>query len=46
MYNWTTLPPLHRDPFDRLLLSQSICKGLVILTPDPFIYAYPVRWEW
>lgn len=42
----STLPPIHRDPFDRLLVSQSICKGLVVLTPDPLIHAYPVRWEW
>ncbi len=41
-----TLPSIHNDPFDRLLVSQSICKGLVILTPDPLIHAYPVRWEW
>ena len=40
------LPPIHRDPFDRLLVSQSICKGLVVLTPDLLIHAYPVRWEW
>lgn len=42
----STLPSIHRDPFDRLLVSQSICRGLVILTPDPLIHAYPVRWEW
>ena len=42
----STLPSIHRDPFDRLLISQSICRGLVILTPDPLIHAYPVRWEW
>ncbi len=42
----STLPSVHRDPFDRLLVSQSICRGLVILTPDPLIHAYPVRWEW
>lgn len=42
----STLPPIHRDPFDRLLVSQSICKGLVVLTPDPLIHGYPVRWEW
>ena len=42
----STLPALHKDRFDRLLVSQSICKGLVILTPDPLIQAYPVRWEW
>ena len=29
------LPSLHRDPFDRLLVSQAIVHGLTILTPDP-----------
>ncbi len=42
----STSPPLHKDPFDRLLVTQSICKGPVILTPDPLIQAYSVRWEW
>ncbi len=40
------LPPLHKDPFDRLLISQAICNGLIILTPDPLIQRYPARWEW
>src|SRR5258708_39955228 len=31
------LPPLHRDPFDRMLVSQAIAGGLVIVTPDPLI---------
>lgn len=40
------LPPLHRDPFDRALIAQSIQKGLVLLTPDPLIRQYPVAAEW
>jgi len=40
------LPPLHRDPFDRMLICQAIEKGLVILTPDPLITRYPVRTAW
>ena len=31
------LPWLHRDPFDRMLVSQAIVHGLTILTPDPLI---------
>ncbi len=42
----STLPSLHKDPFDRLLVSQSICKGLVILTAHPPVHAYPARREW
>jgi len=37
---------LHRDPFDRMLISQSIAHGLAIVTPDPAITQYPVRVIW
>jgi PIN domain nuclease of toxin-antitoxin system len=37
-----TLPPLHRDPFDRLLIAQALEHGLTILTVDPAVRAYPV----
>ncbi|MBI4476302.1 MAG: type II toxin-antitoxin system VapC family toxin [Acidobacteria bacterium] len=40
------LPALHRDPFDRMLVSQSIVHGLTILTPDPLITQYPGRTVW
>lgn len=40
------LPALHRDPFDRILVSQAIVHGLVILSPDPLITAYPARTAW
>jgi PIN domain nuclease of toxin-antitoxin system len=40
------LPALHRDPFDRMLVSQAICHGLQIATPDPLVRAYPCRTFW
>jgi PIN domain nuclease of toxin-antitoxin system len=40
------LPKLHRDPFDRLLVSQAIVHGLTILTPDPLVIQYPARTTW
>jgi PIN domain nuclease of toxin-antitoxin system len=40
------LPPLHRDPFDRMLIAQAIALGLAIVTPDPLITQYPVRVVW
>ena len=40
------LPDLHKDPFDRLLTAQALHEGLVLITPDPLIRAYPVRVEW
>ena len=40
------LPRLHADPFDRMLICQSIVHGLAILTPDESITQYPVRTIW
>ena len=40
------LPALHRDPFDRLLVSQAIVRGLTILTPDPLVTQYPAVTAW
>ena len=40
------LPRLHGDPFDRMLICQSIVHGLAILTPDPDITKYPVHTLW
>ncbi|MEA1911359.1 MAG: type II toxin-antitoxin system VapC family toxin [Spirochaetota bacterium] len=34
------LENLHKDPFDRLLIGQSITEGFPILTIDPLISAY------
>ena len=40
------LPELHRDPFDRIIVAQSIVEGFVIVTPDHLVRAYPVPVEW
>jgi PIN domain nuclease of toxin-antitoxin system len=40
------LPRLHRDPFDRMLISQAIAQSLTIVTPDPLIAQYPIRVLW
>jgi len=40
------LPPIHRDPFDRLLVAQANCHGLVIVTDDPVVSRYPVQTLW
>jgi len=37
----TLLPPLHRDPFDRLLVAQARTEGLTLVTSDPLIREYP-----
>lgn len=36
-----SLPPLHKDPFDRMLLAQSIVEGIILLTADPVVARYP-----
>jgi PIN domain nuclease of toxin-antitoxin system len=36
-----TLPPLHRDPFDRMLVAQATVEGVVLLTHDQQLAAYP-----
>jgi len=40
------LPPLHRDPFDRLLIAQAILEGFTILSADQQLSRYPVAVEW
>ena len=37
------LPPIHRDPFDRLLVAQAIALDVPLLTADPQVADYPVR---
>jgi PIN domain nuclease of toxin-antitoxin system len=41
-----TLARHHNDPFDRILIGQSIVHDLVILSPDPVLAKYPVRLIW
>lgn len=38
-----TLPLLHRDPFDRLLVAQAQVEGLTLVTADANILAYDVK---
>jgi PIN domain nuclease of toxin-antitoxin system len=36
----TRLPAIHRDPFDRLLIAQSIAEPLVLVTNDSVLARY------
>ena len=36
-----SLPLLHWDPFDRILVAQSIVEGIMLLTADPVVARYP-----
>ncbi len=37
------LPPLHRDPFDRMLIAQAQTEGLILITADDSIRQYNIR---
>ena len=41
-----TLPDIHRDPFDRLLVAQALENDLTILTRDAKIPLYDVKTQW
>lgn len=40
-----SLPPIHKDPFDRLLIAQAMTEGITLLTSDSLVaqYAGPVQ---
>ena len=37
----TSLPPLHRDPFDRILIAQASVEEITLLTADAMLARYP-----
>jgi PIN domain nuclease of toxin-antitoxin system len=36
-----TLPPIHKDPFDRVLVAQALVEGITLLTTDAVVARYP-----
>jgi len=40
------LPLHHRDPFDRILIAQSLEESLPLVTADPQFEKYPVKLIW
>jgi PIN domain nuclease of toxin-antitoxin system len=40
-----SLPLVHKDPFDRILIAQAMVEGITLLTTDPLVakYSEPVR---
>lgn len=36
-----SLPPIHKDPFDRILVAQAIAEGVTLLTTDAMVAKYP-----
>ena len=39
----SSLPPLHKDPFDRMIVAQATKLAIPVLTADPLIAAYDVE---
>lgn len=36
-----SLPPIHKDPFDRILVAQAMVEGITLLTADALVAQYP-----
>ena len=36
-----SLPPIHKDPFDRILIAQASVEGITLLTADAILPQYP-----
>jgi PIN domain nuclease of toxin-antitoxin system len=41
-----SLPVHHRDPFDRILIAQSLEENLPLVTADPAFERYPAKLIW
>lgn len=41
-----SLPDIHRDPFDRLLVAQALEENLAVITRDGMIPRYPIQTVW
>jgi PIN domain nuclease of toxin-antitoxin system len=39
----SSLPPLHRDPFDRMIVAQATVLGVPVITSDPAIIQYEIE---
>lgn len=46
IFHLSALPKLHKDPFDRLLVSQAILGDFHIVTPDKKISQYGIKVLW
>ncbi len=36
-----SLPPIHKDPFDRILVAQATVEGITLVTSDSMVAKYP-----
>ena len=42
----TEIPFHHKDPFDRLIIAQSIVENMAVVSKDSAFRSYPVRLLW
>lgn len=42
----STLPFLHRDPFDRLIIAQAMSEGFTLMSKDQVFKEYPINLIW
>jgi len=40
------LPPVHGDPFDRMLIAQAVCEGVPVVSGDTVFSRYPLSVIW
>lgn len=46
LHRTNDLPLHHRDPFDRLLIAQTLTHSMTLVSPDPWIQKYRVKNIW
>ena len=46
IFNLSNLPIHHRDPFDRMLISQAMVEEMTVVTVDPKFSEYGVKVLW
>ncbi|MFC6191355.1 type II toxin-antitoxin system VapC family toxin [Dyadobacter subterraneus] len=40
------LPPIHKDPFDRIIMASAISLNLIVITLDEYIKQYDLKTVW
>jgi len=43
---YNTLPLIHRDPFDGMIVATAISENMSVITSDENIQKYNVKWVW
>jgi PIN domain nuclease of toxin-antitoxin system len=46
IYGRSRIPPVHKDPFDRILIVQAQLTGSTLVSPDKIFSQYPVTVRW